>query len=298
MVADATSGAPRPFEPYDLSQFQVPGTARGMFDALRHRYLLRLLVRKGILTRYHGTFLGWAWSYVKPTAQFLIYYLVMGVFLNLNHGIEKFPIYLFSGIIVVNLFTESFGNATKSVVNNRALVKKIYLPRELFPLADVLIAFVHFLPQLVILLTVCLIAGWAPTPVQLAGVVLALLVVLLLATGMGLLFGAVNVSFRDAQNLVELILIFATWTSPVLYSFTMVRARAPGWAFELYMLNPLSGAVELFHSAFWFPTTSMMAERPSHLWIYGFSAVLLGLLATIVGQLVFRRLEGRFAQDL
>src|SRR5690606_23889998 len=97
------------------------------------------------------------------------------------------------------------------------------------------IAFVHFLPQLAILIAVCLFTGWAPTVVQLAGALLGIAVVILIATGLGLLFGAVNVSFRDAQNLVDLILLFATWTSPVLYPWTMVRDKLPDWMFTLYM---------------------------------------------------------------
>ncbi|MGR2753260.1 ABC transporter permease [Agromyces arachidis] len=287
---------PAPAE--DLAGFDVPGSGRGILDVFRYRYLLRLLVRKGIQTRYHGSVLGWTWSYVKPAAQFAIFYVVMGVFLNLNHGIDNFPIYLFSGIIVVNLFNEAFSNATKSIVNNKALVKKIYLPRELFPIADVFIAFVHFLPQLAILVVVVLVAGWVPTLVQVAGALLAIVVVLAFALGLGLFFGALNVSFRDAQNVVEIILLFATWTAPVLYSFTVVRDKLPTWLFELYMANPLTVAVELFHSAFWFPTTPETMERPESLWVLAVVAMVIVVAWVIVGQLVFRRLEGRFAQDL
>ncbi len=287
-----------PTDTPDRLAFTVPGTGRGVLDVFGYRYLLRLLIRKGILTRYHGSVLGWAWSYVKPAAQFAIYYLVMGVFLNLNRGIEGFPVYLFSGIVVVNLFNEAFGNATRSIVANKALVKKIYLPRELFPIADVIIAFVHFLPQLAILLAVCAWVGWMPTALQLVGALLAVLIVLLLAIGLGLLFGSVNVPYRDSQNVVELILLFATWTSPVLYSFTMVRDKAPEWVFDLFMLNPLTAAVELFHEAFWLPTTQLPAERPENLWLLGAIALGLAAVALLAGQLVFRRLEGRFAQDL
>jgi ABC-2 type transport system permease protein len=263
-----------------------------------YRYLLRLLVRKGILTRYHGSVLGWTWSYVKPAAQFVTFYLVMGVFLDLNRGIDNFAIYLFSGIVVVNLFSEAFGNATKSIVDNAPLVKKIYLPRELFPIAAVFVAFVHFLPQLAVLIIAAIVTGWQPTLVQLAGGLLAIIVILAISTGLGLLFGAINVSFRDAQNVVELILLFATWTSPVLYSWTMVREATPGWLFELYMLNPLTAAVELFHDAFWLSTTSGVAERPENLVVLAIVALLVSLITLLIGQLVFRKLEGRFAQDL
>ncbi|GGR34558.1 transport permease protein [Agromyces sp. NBRC 114283] len=282
----------------DLSGFSVPGAGRGILDVFRYRYLLRLLIRKGTQTRYHGSVLGWTWSYVKPAAQFAIFYVVLGVFLDLNRGIEGFPIYLFSGIIVINLFNEAFGNATKSIVNNAPLVKKIYLPRELFPVADVFIAFVHFLPQLAILLVVVLLNGWAPTAVQIAGVFVALILVLVLALGLGLLFGSVNVSFRDAQNVVEIILLFSTWSAPVLYSFTLVRDKLPQWLFELYMANPLTSAVELFHSAFWYPTTVTSPERPENLWLLATVGMVIAALFLLIGQLVFRKFEGRFAQDL
>ncbi len=278
--------------------FSTPGSGRGILDVFGYRYLLRLLVRKGTQTRYHGSVLGWIWSYVKPAAQFLIYYLVLGVLLNFTRGIENFAIYLFSGIVVVNVFNEAFSNATKSIVNNKALVKKIYLPRELFPIADVFIAFVHFLPQLAILMIAVLATGWAPTAVQIAGVFFALLIVLTMALALGLLFGAINVTFRDAQNLVEIMLMFTTWLSPVLYSFTVVRDKAPEWLFNLYMMNPLTSAVELFHSAFWLPTTVNPVERPPHLWEFGAIGLVIAIVLLLVGQLVFRKLEGRFAQDL
>ncbi|WAB81868.1 ABC transporter permease [Microcella daejeonensis] len=280
------------------SDFSTPGSGNGMLDVFRYRYLLRLLVRKGILTRYHGSVLGWTWSYVKPAAQFLTFYLVMGVFLDLNRGIENFAVYLFSGIVVVNLFSEAFGNATRSIVDNAPLVKKIYLPRELFPLAAVFVAFVHFLPQLVILMIAAVFTGWSPVPLQIVGGLVAIFIVLAISTGLGLLFGAVNVSFRDAQNVVELILLFATWTSPVLYSWTMVRDATPTWLFDLYMLNPLTAAVELFHDAFWLSTTEDGASRPENLAVLALTALLVSLSTLLIGQLVFRKLEGRFAQDL
>lgn len=281
----------------EAAGFVVPGRSRGIIDVFRFRYLLRLLVRKGILTRYHGSVLGWTWSYVKPAAQFLVFYFVFGIFLDLNRGIPAFPIYLFSGIIVINLFTEAFSNATKSIVDNAPLVKKIYLPRELFPAAAVIVAFVHFLPQLAILTVVCVFVGWVPSLVGIAGILTGAFIIIVLATGLGLLFGAVNVSFRDAQNFVELILLFATWTSPVLYSWTMVRDVVEPWVLELYMLNPITSAVELFHEGFWAPLVDV-ADRPPMLWINAMLGLGLSLVLLFVGQLVFRRLEGRFAQDL
>lgn len=284
--------------PADLSEFSVPGRSRGLIDALSYSYLLRLLIRKGTLTRYHGSVLGWVWSYVKPAAQFLVFYLVFGFVLGLNEGIDNFPIYLFSGMIAINLFGEAFGNATRSIVDNTALVQKIFLPRELFPLSAVVVAFVHFLPQVVILVVVCLLYGWVPTLVGIASILLGMLIVVTLAVGLGLLFGAINVAFRDAQNLVELILLFANWTSPVLYAWTLVADKVSPWMLSVYLANPLTSAVELFHAGFWFSTTSGSLPQPPHLLFYSVIGLLISLVILAIGQLVFKRLEGHFAQNL
>ena len=80
-------------------------------------------------------------------------------FLDLNRGIPNYAIYLFSGIIVINLFSEAFKNATTSVVGNAPLVRKVYLPRQLFAVSAAIVALVHFLPQLALLLVVVPLPG-------------------------------------------------------------------------------------------------------------------------------------------
>ena len=103
-----------------------PGYGRGLLDVYANRFLLKLLVRKEIKIRYRGSALGLLWSYVKPLMQFLIYFVALGIFLNLQHGTPNYAIYLFSGIVFVNFFTESLGNATRSIVDNRDLIRKIF----------------------------------------------------------------------------------------------------------------------------------------------------------------------------
>jgi ABC-2 type transport system permease protein len=255
-------------------------------------------VRKEVQIRYRGSVLGWAWSYVKPTAQFIVFFLALGVFLQLNQSMESYPIYLFSGLIVINLFNEAFGNGTRSLVDNGSLIKKIYLPREMFPVASTIVAFVNFLPQLLVTVVVCVFVGWRPEAIQVAGLILGMLILIILATGLGMLFGAANVSFRDSQNVVELIALVVTWASPVLYPWTTVRDHFPAWVVELYLLNPVTTVVELFHAGLWYPTTSGAADLPGDLILRGLIALAIALLVLALGQFVFRRLEGRFAQDL
>lgn len=275
-----------------------PGRGQGLLDVARNRFLLRLIVKKELRVRYRGSVLGMLWSYVKPAVQFIVFYLALGVFLQLNNRIEDYAVYLFSGIVVINFFGEGFSNATKSIVGNAALIRKIYLPRELFPVSSLWVSAVHFFPQLVVLVIGALVAGWRPGPAALAAALLGFVVVALLALGLGLLFGAVNVLYRDAENFVDLIVMVATWLSPVLYSWKQVADVVPGWFFTIYQLNPVTAAVELFHYGFWYPGTTGSAPMPPHLWLFGLSGLASSLLVLGLGQLVFQRLDRRFAQEL
>ena len=103
-------------------------------------------------------------------------------------------------------------------MDNRDLIRKIYLPRELFPVATVWVSAAHFLPQLLVLIGACLFVGWAPRSCSWRPRSWSFVMVAVLAPGLGLLFGAVNVYFRDSENIVDMILMVVTWASPVLYS--------------------------------------------------------------------------------
>lgn len=284
---------------------QTPGLGRGLRDVYGSRFLLKLLVRKELKVRYRGSVLGLLWSYVKPGVQFIVFYVALGVFLGLEQsptnksGLPNYAIYLFSGIILINFFTEALGNASRSIVGNGGLIKKIYLPRQLFPVASVWVSAVHFFPQLVILLIACVFSGWHPTVLQLLAAVAGFIMVTLLSTGLGLLFGAANVYFRDSENFVDMLLMIATWASPVMYSWTMVQNKLGETWFSIYQLNPMTTAVETFHYAFWLPTTNGSAGIPPHLLSLWIPVGLVVSAAVLLwGQLTFRRLEGRFAQEL
>jgi len=285
------------------ADFTTPGTSKGLLSIFEYRYLLWRLVRKDVLVRYRGSVLGWIWSFAKPAAQFLVYWLAMGIFFG-QRG-EAYPIYLFSGQMLIFFFSETFGNATRSLVDNASLIKKIYLPRELFPVSAVIVALINFLPQAVILALICTIVGivngWHLTILSVLAVVVAIVIVGVLSLGLGLLFGALNVSFRDSQNFVDLILMIAMWASPVLYQATVIYGSTWG---IIYQLNPITPAVELMHYGFWNPVLNAVpgsdgyaAPAAGFTW-YTLIAVLTSLIVLLIGQWVFRRLEGRFAQDL
>ena len=282
-----------------------PGLGGGFRDLRQSSFLLKLLVRKELKVRYRGSVLGLLWSYVKPAVQFLVFYVALGVFLGLERsarnpdGLSNYAVYLFSGIVLINFFSEALGNSARSIVNNGNLIKKIYLPRELFPVASVWVSAVHFFPQLVVLVIGCVVAGWHPDAFQLLAAVGGFAIVGFLATGLGLLFGAANVYFRDSENLVDMLLMVATWASPVMYSWTMVESKLGPGFFALYQANPITVGVELFHYAFWYPTTDGSAAMPPNLFSLWLPVgMVISLVVLALGQLTFRRLEGRFAQEL
>lgn len=276
-------------------EYDRPGSSLGLLSVFQNRYLLKLLVQKGVKTRYYGSVLGWVWSYIRPLAQFLMYWVVIGIVLGVNRNIDEFPIHLFSGLIVVNLFGEIFRNTTNAILDNGSLIKKIFLPRELFPVAATGVALIHFLPQVAVLLVVVLIMGWSITWLSVLAFLAGLVIITVFALGLGLLFGAWNVAHRDMKNIVDLILMYSTWASPVIYPFIMIKDRAPEWLYLIYMANPVTIAVELFHTAFWRPIVTN-PPVPEILTSYTFLGLGLAVVTLLVGQLVFRRMEGSFAQ--
>ncbi|MET0735110.1 MAG: ABC transporter permease [Microbacterium sp.] len=277
---------------------QEPGRGIGLVDVFRRRYLLSLVVRKEVQIRYRGSVLGWAWSYVKPLVQFAVFFIAVGVFLQQNGVVGYYPVYLLAGFTVVTFFNEAFTNGTRSIVDNAPLIKKIYIPREMFPVSSMLVAAINTVPQVIVVFVIALVLGWQFSFLAVGAIVLGLLIIAILSTGLGMLFGAINVAFRDAQSFVEIITMCAVWASPVMYQWTMVASVVPDWLFVLYRLNPLTPAVELFHYGVWLPLDPANGEALPGLWQYSLIALAVSTAVLFIGQLVFHRLEGRFAQEL
>lgn len=279
------------------ADYDTPGASRWLFDVVKYRHLLSMLIKKGTTTRYYGSALGWLWSYVKPAAQFLMYYVIIGIVLGVDRGVEMYPLYLFSGIIMLNFFNEATKTATSSITANAGLIKKIYMPRELFPVSAVISAFIHFIPQLILLAVVCLIVGWQFSWLALLAIITALVIVVIFTLGLGLFFGAINVRFRDSKNIIDVLLMFSLWASPVMYTQDLVQNVAPAWLYNLYLVNPMTVAVEMFHFSFWAQVTNG-DPFPDRLLGNTFAGIGIALGVLLLGQVVFRKLEGNFAQNL
>jgi ABC-2 type transport system permease protein len=203
-----------------------PWAEQGLLEVFRHRYILSLLVRREIAARYQGSVLGLVWSYVNPLTQFFIYYFVMGILFGRAQVTEAFAIHVFAGLIIVHFFIETMNAGTRSIVRNKSLVQKMAVPREMFPVASMLVSLFHVIPQVVILVVATFLAGWRPDLWGLAHGVLAMLIIMSLGTALALVFSAANVFLRDVSNAVNVLSNFVRFGVPMMYPYTLVAHSA------------------------------------------------------------------------
>lgn len=278
------------------------GTAQSVRDIWAHRELLDLLIRREIKARYKDSVLGFFWSLAKPLAMLLVYYVAIGKFLGAEAsprnpgGIPEFAIFIFTGLTAWQLFSDIVIGGTGSIVANAGLIKKVYLPREVFPLSVLGSSLFNFAIQLSILIGATALVGDFPTGARWLYFPLALGVLIVYATAVGMFLAAVNVYLRDVQYLVEILLMVLFWASPIVYSWSLVQGKVGPLLEQLYLLNPMTQVVIGFQQVFWVAGDGQLV--PDHL---GRSlamtfVVSLGLLW--VSQRVFARLQANFAQEL
>lgn len=286
----------------DLAPLSPPSRNNGLLEVFRQRYLLRLLVRSTIDARYQGTVLGWFWSYLQPAVRFCLYYFIFQVLVGRGGNMENFAIHLVAGMVVVHFFTETFNGGTRSLVSNRGLIVKLPMPRELFPVATMLVALWHTIPMMVILTGVCLVLGWTPDPVGLLAGLLGFAILTFLGVGLALVFSVANVFFRDFGKVTQTLTQFTTFSVPMIYPYSLVDERF-GTLADYYLLNPLAEAVLLVQRCFWVGTTSdrdvTIAEHlPDDLWSRGL--IMLGVSAVflVLAQLWFSKFERRVPERI
>lgn len=266
-------------------------------DIFARREMLDLLVKRDIKARYKDSALGFIWALVRPLILLAIYFVVLGQFLGAARGIPDFAIFIFTGLTVMSLFQEIAVGGTGSIIANGGVVKKVYMPREIFPLAATGSAVFNFGIQLAVLLVATLIAGKPPLHWEIVYMVPSLALILVYGLAFALFFSAVNVYLRDVQYLVEVVTMLLLWLSPVLYSWQMAsQIIANPVLLEVYTNNPLTLAVLGFQRAFWVAGDTL--AQPAHLVLRMTIAMLIGLVLLVLSHRVFVRLQGNFAQEL
>jgi len=279
------------------------GTAKSAREIWSHRELLVRLVKREVKGRYKDSSLGLLWSLFRPIVQLLIYYFAIGQVLGAARGVPDFAVFVFIGLTAWGLYSEIISGATGSILANAGLVKKVYLPREIFPLSAVGSAVVNFGIQSVVLIVGIVALSPIPLGPNLLYAPVALLMLVTFATAFGLLLAAVNVYLRDVQHFVEIYLLVFFWLSPIVYPFSFVHnVLAGGILEELYLANPVTVAVISLQRALWggatVPVNGQLPSWPANLEVRLLVMLVIGLVLVWLFQRVFARLQGNFAQEL
>ncbi|HVB52524.1 MAG TPA: ABC transporter permease [Acidimicrobiales bacterium] len=273
------------------------------------RELLRGLIVSDIRIKYKNSALGIVWSMLSPAAMLAMYYLVFSIFLK--NGIPNFVVYLFSGLVVWNMFQISLNTATGVIVDRAGLVKKVSFPREILALANVGASVVYFIIQLAVLLLFLAIIGHAPDWGFLWLLPISFVTLYLFTASLAVIMSAVTVYMRDVKHLMEVVLQFWFWLTPVVYSYenSIAEPLHRHGLSTLYFLNPVTLIVLTFQRVFYVSTvvhstTSGALIKILPTWSFArFFYLNVALLATmavffLVAESIFGRLEGNFESEL
>ena len=273
------------------------------------RELLRNLVVSDIRIKYKGSALGLLWSMLNPAFTLGIYYVVFSIVLN--NGYPNYAIFLFSGLVVWNLFQTAVFSATGVIVDRAGLVKKVSFPREILPLASVGSAVIYFLIQMVVLVIFLVVFHHSPEWNMLPIVPITFVNVYLFAASVSVVMAGLTVYLRDLKHLMEVLLQLWFWMSPVVYSYSNSMAvKLATYHLKLvYYLNPMALCVLTFQRAFYADTWVHLTTNHDLVHMLpswapsSFLALNLGMMVILVGLFLgslalFGRLEGNFESEL
>ena len=265
--------------------------AKNLYD---YRELMATLALKGITMRYKQAYLGIAWAIIKPVALMLIFTLVKS-FVGIESGNIPYPILVFAALMPWTFFQESASEGVRSVVSNTALIKKIYFPREIFPITSVLTKLVELGISFIILAG--LMAWYQMMPnIYILWVPLIILYTVLVSLTIAFVGAAINVYYRDVGQALPVLLSLVMYASPVIYPLQLVKDKllvqqaAGDWSdtlYTLYTLNPLAGIIDAFQSV-------VLRNQPPDLAAMIPGALLVFILLPL-SYLYFKRAESYFA---
>lgn len=246
-----------------------------------YRELLWVLTERDIKVRYKQTVLGAAWAVIQPVMLMVVFSIFFGKLAKMPSDGIPYPIFAYCALLPWTFFANALSSSANSVVGSASLISKVYFPRLIVPLAAIGSWLVDFAIATVILLGLMLYygIGWSW---NLLAAPLLLLAVVFVALGVGTLLAALTVAYRDFRYVIPFLLQFWMFATPIVYPASIVPER---WQWVLH-LNPMSGLVEGFRSAF--------LGRP-----FDVSAILLSFTVAVVmfafGVAYFEKVERRFA---
>ncbi len=245
----------------------------------KYRNLLVELVKKDIKLKYRSSYLGVIWTLLEPLLTMAVLTLVFSKLLG--KGTKDFPVYILTGRLLYTFFSGGTKAALKSVRANASMIKKVYVPKYMYPFASVLSNYVIFLISLVVLAIVAIARGVYPT-LRLFWIFIPLLQILLMTAGVGLILATMAVFFRDVEYLWGVALMLIMYASAIFYQVGDMVSEKNAWIFKL---NPLYAVIVNFRNAVFDQPMDFTA-----MWYaFGFGAVSL-----LIGVIAFYKKQDKF----
>ena len=245
----------------------------------RYGFLIRQLVSRDFKTKYKRSALGMAWSFLNPLLTMSVQYVVFSTLFQSD--IPNYPVYLLSGIVFFNFFSEAVSMGMTSITGNASLIKKVYMPKYIYPVSRILSSLVNFALAIIPLLLVMLITGTAFTPALLL-LIFDMLCLLGFVTGMSLLLTTAMTFFQDTQFLWGVVSMMWMYLTPLFYPESIIPAQF----LTAYHMNPMYQYITFARICI---IDGVSPEPMAYLWCILSSVVVLGL-----GILTFKRHQDKF----
>lgn len=249
----------------------------------KFRFLLMELVKKGIKLKYRRSYLGIIWTLLEPLLTMMVLVLVFGTFFGKDD--PTFPVYVLTGRLLYSFFSTGTKTAMRSVRQNAAMIKKVYVPKYMYPLSTVIYEYVIFLISLIVLFVVSIVLKVEPT-VYLIQAVVPLILVFILTLGVGLILSTVAVFFRDMEYIWSVALMLIMYTCAIFYQTEKVIGTGNGWVFKI---NPLYSIIAIFRNAVY--------GQPMELYHLCY-ATIFSIGTVIVGVILFIKKQDEFILQL
>ncbi|MCR5522981.1 MAG: ABC transporter permease [Clostridia bacterium] len=257
----------------------------------KYRNLLYEIVRKNIKLQYRDSVLGIFWTFLQPLMTTIVLVFIFGnVFGKSNTGVVNYPIYLLCGRLLYEFYSQSTKRAMRSIRNSASVIKKVYVPKYVYPLANTISNFVTFLISLTVL--VCFIIFFFVTgknPPHITGYIflapIPVFILFLLSIGIGLILCTLDVFFKDVDYLYEVFCLLLFYMTPIVYRMDSLHITNKVF-FLILKANPLYSITEMFRCCVLY---GRMIDINHLLYSLGFS-----LLTIIIGLAVFYRKQDKF----
>ncbi len=262
----------------------------------KYQFLLMELIKKDVKLRYRRSYLGILWTLLEPLLTMIVLTVVFSELLG--RGDRLFPVYVLSGRLLYSFFSGSTKGAMRSIRRNSGMIKKVYVPKYMYPLAAILSNFVTFAISLIVLVVVAGVLRMRPSWYMLSAA-LPLFFLLILAVGVGLILATLTVFFRDLEYLWEVALMLVMYCSAIFYKVDAIMANdANSKKMMIFDFNPLYAAIRNFRSAIYYGNNVHAGQlagfhMPSLLYLGAFS---IGTL--VVGFLLFYWKQDEFILNI